>query len=146
MRPLLSGQWYGHYQYGEEYAPKLVGEKVKFSFLLEDLSDNHFRGKCIEIDGIGASTEISLVQGCLEGVNISFTKEYPQHYFIDEDGKDLKMPDDVCVNLIYKGIYHPRLQSFSGTWELWKNEKDEDVGTFIDVFSGKWVMSRKPNI
>jgi hypothetical protein len=144
--PMLSGQWYGHFEYGEEYAQKLVGEKVKFSFILEDHADHHFTGKCIEIDGIGASTDISHVQGSMNGAKITFTKTYPSDHRIDDNGRDVKMPAGLSVNLIYKGTYYAAGDRFAGTWELWTNETENDDTACLDVYSGSWLMSRTPNI
>lgn len=92
-RILLAGQWFGYFSYGPEYGDQLEGERVIFSLLIEQVFNNKFKGKCVELEGIGASTEVSFIEGYIENKFISFRKEYSNYFTIDEFGKEGKHED-----------------------------------------------------
>jgi len=143
---LLAGQWFGYFSYGSEYGEQLEGERVIFSLLIEEVFNNKFRGKCIELEGIGASTEVSLVEGFIEHQFISFRKEYPSYYTIDEFGKEGKHEDLLHPRLSYSGTFNKISQIFSGAWEIISNERPAGEGTFVDIYTGYWEMSKDQNL
>ena len=95
----VEGQWYGYFSYGPDYGPELEGEKVVFSLLISLRGDGQFVGKCIELEGIGASREVSIIKGFVDGTSISFQKEYATYGTIDEQGNEG----------IYQGSLAPRI-------------------------------------
>ena len=138
----IAGQWYGYYNYGPEYGPELEGEKVIFSFLIEEVFNNQFKGKCIELEGIGASTEVSTIEGFLDNKFISFRKEYPTNFTMDEQGVEAKSEDYLSPRLSYNGQFNEKTNTFSGTWEIWSNERPAGEGAFVDIDTGDWEISK----
>lgn len=140
----LAGQWFGFFTYGPEYGAFLVNEKVIFSILMEEVFNNQFKGKCIELEGIGASTELSTIEGFLENEFISFTKEYPVNNFIGEKGNTVDFEGRVSPRLSYKGQFNRFNQTFNGTWEIWSNEVPSGDGVFVNISTGTWEISKDP--
>lgn len=140
----LAGQWFGFFSYGPEYGAFLVNEKVTFSILIEEVFNHQFKGKCIELEGIGASTELSNIEGFLENEFISFTKEYPTNNFIDEKGNAVYFEDTSNLRLSYKGKFNRFNQTFNGTWEIWSNEVPSGDGVFVNISTGTWELSKDP--
>ena len=56
-----------HFDYGPEYGPEFYGEKVTFSFIIQDLGGGQFNGKCIELDGLGMNPGIATISGYIDG-------------------------------------------------------------------------------
>ena len=138
----IVGQWYGIFNYGPEYGPGLEGENVIFSFLIHELPNGQFKGKCIEFGGIGASDEISIIQGFIEDDFISFTKEYQTYTSFDENYNEVPYTGPLPPRISYRGNYDPTNNTYKGTWELWSNEESYGYGTFVDVTTGIWEMGR----
>lgn len=139
----IKGQWFGYFSYGPEYGPELEGHKVTFSLLIEELGDGQFKGKCIELEGIGASQEVSLINGFAEDGRISFTKEYTTYMTIDEDGVEGIHKDRVPPRISYIGSFQKQSGSFHGTWEIWANEVLYGDGSFVEISTGRWEISRE---
>lgn len=138
----IAGQWYGYFSYGPEYGPELEGEKVIFSFLIEEVFNNQFKGKCIELEGMGASTEVSKIEGFLENEFISFRKEYLTNYLIDEFGNELKDEKSSLTRLSYTGHFDENTKTFAGSWEIWTNEVSFGEGAFVIIQTGNWEISK----
>lgn len=138
----LAGQWYGYFSYGKEYGDLLEGERVIFSFLIEEVFNNKFKGKCIELEGIGASTEVSRIEGFIEDQCISFRKEYSTYSTIDEFGKEGKHDNLLEPRISYIGTFNENTEIYSGSWEVWSNEIQAGVDTLVDIFTGKWEISK----
>jgi hypothetical protein len=139
----IEGQWFGYFSYGPEYGPELEGEKVVFSLLVEQLNDGQFVGKCIELEGIGASREVSTITGFMDGNNISFKKEYSNYFTIDEQGNEGVHEASLAPRISYQGVYDAKTSSFNGSWEIWANEVSYGDGTFVDLCTGSWQISRE---
>lgn len=142
----LAGQWYGYFSYGKEYGDLLEGERVIFSFLIEEVFNNKFKGKCIELEGIGASTEVSIIEGFVEGQFISFRKEYSIYSTIDEFGNEGKHEDLLQPRISYTGSFNENAEIFSGSWEVWANEIPAGEDTLVDIFTGEWEISKDHNL
>ena len=138
----LAGQWFGHFEYGVGYAERLQGQQVLFSFIVDEYTLSQFTGKCVEYDGVGASADISNIRGFVDGNRISFIKEYPTDYFIDEEGNDVKLEPRDSVRLMYFGLFNHASGEFAGNWEIWLDEQDLGAGSFVDIVSGTWAMRR----
>lgn len=139
----IAGQWFGFYSYGPEYGDYLDGQKVTFSFLIERASGHTFRGKCIELEGPGASVDISTIEGALDNNVISFRKEYVSQYDIDEFGKTVIAEPAISNRLFYKGRYDESSAVFSGSWEIWREYEMYDGTVATDLFTGHWEMSKE---
>jgi len=142
LRISLAGQWFGYFSYGPEYGELLMDEQVIFSILIEEVFNNRFKGKCIEIEGIGSSTELSAIEGFLENQFISFTKEYPSNNVIDEKGNAVNYEGSLNPMLSYEGQFNHFNQSFTGTWEIRSTEVAAGDGIYVDVCTGNWEMSK----
>ncbi len=139
---LLSGQWYGSYTYGPSYGEKVDGERVDFSFLLE-ADGNEFHGKCIELEGVGASTEVSVVRGSFDGRTIRFTKEYETNTYLDADGVVHGHAGEWIYQLTYTGTYLADSNSFAGNWEIREKATAKTMAPEILYGSGKWEMGKR---
>jgi hypothetical protein len=139
---IISGQWYGYFSYGPQYGSELEGEKVIFSLLIDEVFNNKFKGKCIELNGIGASEEISKIEGFIENNFISFRKEYSEYFSIDTEGNTMKSEDSECHELSYEGTYNFVTKTFSGDWEIWFNEKAVGEYNYIQLGKGTWEISK----
>lgn len=136
----MSGQWAGHFVYGPEYGPEIHGEKVQFRLFLNELEKGQFNGTSVDIDGFGANLDTAIINGFLTDDFISFTKEYPDHYIIGDNGETLQDPSNIKHRLSYEGQYNYRTKTFSGQWELWANEELAGEDSIVDIFTGAWEM------
>ena len=139
--PNISGQWLGHFKYGPEYGD-LYGEKVEFSFVLENLEEGQFQGKCFELEGIGVNPNVALIKGYVDGNTIHFTKEYPVNYQFEDDGNISESKLTTKLILTYDGEYDYRIQAYVGKWELEANLGPTIHGDLLDICSGTWEMSK----
>lgn len=139
----LSGQWTGFFVYGSDYGENMHGEKVQFRLFLRDIQDGQFEGKGVDLEGVGANFDEAIIKGFVDGTFISFTKEYEEYFFIDEEGnKILEADHNPSPRLSYSGEYNERSKTFSGEWEIWTNERPFDTGTLVDIGTGKWEMMK----
>ncbi len=139
---ILPGQWFGYYSYGEEYGLKVNGEKVTFSILFDNVFNNKFSGKCIELSGIGSVNEISSIEGFIENDLISFRKIYNGKYCIDEEENSFEIDDPSPHELSYEGQYNFLTKTFTGKWEVWLNDKTPGDLNYILIGNGGWEMSK----
>lgn len=142
LRITLAGQWFGYFNYGPEYGEILENKQVTFSILFEEVFNNQFKGKCIELDGMGASPELSSIEGFLKNNFISFTKEYPTDNVIDEKGNAVTYEGRLNPMLCYEGQFNHFNQSFTGYWEIRYNEVSAGEGVTVDICTGNWEMSK----
>ncbi len=138
----FSGQWIGHFVYGQEYGEGLHGEKVQFRLFLEDLGDVQFKVTSVDIEGIGAKMDTAAIKGFLTDDFINFTKEYSKYYLIDEKYETCEDTSTPKPRLSYTGQYNFRTNSFSCQWELWANEELAGMGSIVDIFTGTWEMTK----
>jgi hypothetical protein len=141
----LNGQWFGFYQYGPAYGPKIEGEKVIFSIIIDQTEGRSFTGKCVEINGIGSSTEIARLQGYIDDTFISFVKHYKIHHAIDPTGKETELPEVSSTRLMYSGTFDAETDTITGKWEIWLNDEDRPEVATSDVTTGTWEISRDPS-
>ena len=138
----LSGQWVGHFAYGSEYGEDFVGEKVQFRVFVDKYESGEFEGRSIDLEGIGANYEIAQVKGYIDGAFISFTKQYPYLYTLDESGNTIEDKSRQHPIIAYSGEYNPNTQTFSGQWEL--RMEIEPVGEYWleDIWTGTWEIRK----
>jgi hypothetical protein len=138
----IVGQWLGYFTYGEEYGEDLHGEKVQFRLFIEQVKNDEFEGKSIDLEGIGANYEVARLRGYLQGDLISFTKEYPYSYSIDDSGNCVEHKDKPHPIVSYTGNYNADLKIFSGEWELRIDIKPVGEYWLEEVSTGTWEMIR----
>ena len=142
QKPLIAGQWMGYFDYGPEYGPEFYGEKVTFSFAIQQLDNGQFEGKCIELDGLGMNPGIATIRGYIDGNSIQFTKEYPQDFEMDIKGNSVKSSLHQKPLLTYYGEYDNTENAFIGHWELEANYGPTVKGDLITIDTGSWQMKR----
>jgi hypothetical protein len=138
----LSGQWIGQFIYGPEYGGQMHGEKVQFRLFINEKSAGQFSGISVDIEGYGANMDTATINGFLVDDFISFTKEYPDNFIIDDNGQQVEDRSNVKPRLSYQGHYNFHSKSFNGEWELWANEELAGEGSIVDIFSGTWEMTK----
>jgi hypothetical protein len=139
----LSGQWVGYFTYGPDYGNQIHGEKVRFRLFLKEIIDGQFEGKCVDMEGFGANMNTATIKGFLSDDLISFTKEYPGYLLIDETGETHEGISNPYPRLHYTGNYNSQRKSFDGEWEIWANERPAGDGTFVDILTGSWEMTKE---
>ena len=134
----FTGQWVGHFAYGPEYGNDLMGEKVQFRLFVDNFKDGQFTGRSVDLEGIGANFEIAQVKGYIDKDFISFTKEYPYFYGLDEAGNKIEDKNKQHPIVAYSGEYNSDTKTFSGQWEL--RMEIEPVGEYWleDICTGTW--------
>jgi hypothetical protein len=138
---LFSGQWKGEFVYGPEYG-KLHGDKVNFMLFLEG-DGEEFTGKGFDIEGTGAQSEVASIKGfCSDGL-ISFIKQYPLRYQIEEDGTLILEDGKPAPEIHYTGEYNETREMFSGKWEIKSHEEVFDDGFFEYLCTGTWEMRKE---
>lgn len=144
MRNLIdfTGQWAGHFAYGPEYGDDLVGEKVQFRIFVDSFCNEEFTGRSVDLEGIGANYEIARVKGYIDGDFISFTKQYPHLYGLDEAGKTVEDKTRQHPTVSYSGQYNATTKTFSGQWEL--RVEIAPVGEYWleDICTGTWEIRK----
>lgn len=111
-------QWLGYFSYGPEYGEDLAGEKVTFRLVVDSFNDGQFTGRSVDLEGIGANYEIAQINGYIEGYFISFTKQYPYFYGLDEAGNTIDDKGKQHPIVAYSGEYKPATKTYAGQWEL----------------------------
>mgnify|MGYP003578176161 FL=1 len=76
------------------------------------------RGKSIDLEGIGANYEVAEVKGFLKEDFISFSKQYPHYYEIDEWGNTLTDKNSPHPQIHYEGYYDAHSKKITGSWEM----------------------------
>lgn len=141
----LNGQWYGFYQYGAEYGPRVEGSRMIFSIIIEQQDDRNFTGKCVELEGVGLNSEVARLQGYVDDTFISFVKHYRKHQAIDASGKDVDMGEMSSTRLMYSGTIDRETDTITGKWEIWLEGKDGEEHNPDEVTTGVWEISRNPS-
>jgi hypothetical protein len=138
----FNGQWEGHFAYGPEYGEDLVGERVQFKLFVDSFKVGQFTGRSVDLEGIGANYEIAQVNGYVDGDFISFTKQYPHLYGLDEAGNTIEDKSRQHPIVSYSGNYNTSNKTFSGKWEL--RMEIASVGEYWleDISSGTWEIRR----
>jgi hypothetical protein len=138
----FTGQWIGYFAYGPEYGDDLVGEKVQFRIFVDSFYNEQFTGRSVDLEGIGANYEIAQVKGYIDGDFISFTKQYPHLYGLDEEGNTVEDKTRQHPIVSYSGEYNVVTKTFSGQWEL--RIEIAPVGEYWleDICTGTWEIRK----
>ena len=138
----FNGQWARHFTYGTEYEDGIAGGKVQFRLFVDSFQDGQFIGRSVDLEGIGANYEIAQVNGYIDGDFISFSKQYPHLYGLDEAGNKIEDKSRQHPIVSYSGEYNVNTKIFSGQWEL--RMEIEPVGEYWleDICTGTWEIRR----
>lgn len=111
MKETLNGQ----YTYGELYPDNLKG--VSVPFVIEWLLiDGIIEGTCVDEEGKEIFDQPASIMGFIDNGIISFIKQYPKHWEVD-DGGFVRVSDDIPPSEIhYSGIWID--DHFEGEWEI----------------------------
>lgn len=143
MQDLLdTGQWQGFFKYGNDYGEFVEGKEVEFRMFIEEYDDGQFPGRVIDWDGIGANGESATITGFLEGPFISFIKQYPVGYQMDEWGACSVRKDQGGFTVEYQGSFVPETEAFEGTWEICLQSEASEDELFEEISTGTWRMLR----
>lgn len=135
----ISGDWIGHYGFGEGYSHLVRKQTVDFVAKIKKGDRGSFTGTIKEGDnGIPESADIS---GVVRGRRVSFTKTYKSSYQIDEDGVIAKLSYGPH-HVIYKGFYDKSKSRFYGQWRIETTYEMEDGQKIEHINEGIWEMSR----
>jgi hypothetical protein len=138
----FTGQWAGHFAYGPEYGDDIAGEKVQFRIFIDSFKEGQFAGRSVDLEGIGANHETAQVNGYIEGNFISFTKQYPHFYGLDEAGNTADDKNKQHPIVAYSGEYNSNTKTFAGQWEL--RMEIQPVGEYWleNIYTGTWEIRR----
>jgi hypothetical protein len=138
----FTGQWVGHFAYGQEYGEDIAGETVQFRLFVDSFKNGQFTGRSVDLEGIGANYEIAQVKGYIDEDFISFTTEFPHLYGLNEAGNTLEDKNKQHPVVSYSGEYNTNTQTFAGQWEL--RMEIAPVGEYWleDIATGTWEMRR----
>jgi hypothetical protein len=138
----FTGQWVGYFAYGAEYGDDFSGEIVQFRFFVDSFEDGQFIGRSVDLEGIGANYEIAHVSGYIEEGFISFTKQYPHLYEMDEKGNTIVDNTKRHPIVAYSGEYNLGTSTFVGQWEL--RIEIQPIGEYWleDICTGTWELRR----
>ena len=138
----VDGTWYGELTYGEEYGPDLQNKKLKFRLIIKE-NDGDISGECIDTEGTGVISEPASINGFVEDNMISFIKQYPSFYIIDQKGEIREIPEKEPPEFNYSGYYNPENDTFEGDWHVVYEIKQLTFGFAEYALSGTWMMKRE---
>jgi hypothetical protein len=138
----IDGTWYGELTYGEENGPDLQNKKLKFRMIIEE-NDGDITGECIDTEGTGVIPEPASINGFVEDNMISFVKQYPSFYIIDQKGEIKEIPEKEPPEFNYSGYYNPGNDTFEGDWHVVYEIKQLTFGFAEYAISGTWMMKRE---
>jgi hypothetical protein len=139
----ISGKWKGEYICGPEYENH-QGRTVEF--ILELIENSGLiRGICIDFATKEYFSEPITVSGFIDNDFISFTKQYPFTYFIDEQGKVIIDRSKPHPEITYSGEFDRETNTFVGEWDIVVDSQKFGDGYFDDSLTGTWTMKRMDN-
>lgn len=135
--------WKGFFTYLQGY--DAIDNYIKVGFEMElNFDGDSFTGTSLDSESENIFQEPVIVKGFIENDIISFVKNYPYHYYKDEDGiitvdQNLSHPD-----IEYLGYYDDSENKFSGTWEMIiSQEKISEDEYLEEVVNGEFEIYRE---
>ncbi len=104
---------------------------------------NEFTGKVFDIDGVGCQSDVASIKGFYDNGSISFIKQYPQPYVLEDDGTLSLDKSRKTAEIHYYGEYNESLEQFSGSWEMVESEKKHEGGYIEYLNTGTWEMRKE---
>ncbi len=131
--------WIGFYKYNVEGYTAIVLEKIINFRLFIINNEGIISGYCEDDETINAMGK-STINGFIEGSVISFIKQYPFYYEINETGDLLFNKLKKHPPIHYSGEYDLANKKFIGTWEIEIPLQEGIDSNEIYLFSGYWEM------
>lgn len=138
----MNGRWKGSYIQGPEYG-RAEGVEHSFVFELTEDEEGSFEGRALEQDLHDIFEEPIVIQGFTEDGFISFTKQYPFLFAIDDYGKVLINREKEHPEIAYQGDFDEETGGYRGTFELIARVETEDYGIVELPLTGTWSMVRE---
>ncbi len=138
----VAGVWHGELTYGEEYGPDLKGKKMNFRLVIEE-NDGDITGECIDTNGTGVIPEPASISGFVEDDMISFVKQYPAYYIINQKGEVGMIPEKEPPEINYTGYYDPEHDTFEGDWHVVFEIRQLTFGFAEYGLAGTWNIKRE---
>ena len=138
----ISGVWNGELTFGEEYGPDLQNKTKQFRLVLDE-KDGDVTGECIDTGGTGVIPEPATINGFFEEDMVSFIKQYPACYIIDQKGGTMMIPEKISPEFNFSGYYNAEKDTFEGDWHVVFEIKQLTFGFAEYALSGTWSMKRE---
>jgi hypothetical protein len=142
MSEFLNGEWTGYYSYGEMYPPNLQALKCGFEMKL-NTEGNILKGTCSDDDMRGKLDTPANINGNLDAHQLTFTKQYPFAFSIDQNGTVHKDPNQAAPMIHYEGSYDAHTNTCKGLWKITAMEPTGRNEMMERVYSGPWSMTKK---
>ncbi len=137
----LTGKWKGTYKYGPEYAD-MEGTSVDFILEITD-TDGEINGTSVDNETKDLFDKPTIVQGFWDGEIISFTKQYPYAYYLDEQNK-IQVDKNMAPHTVtYSGQIDAETNSFTGEWDIIIDSQKIGDGYFDESLTGTWTLVRE---
>lgn len=130
----LTGMWAG------EYVNRL---NKTVPFVIEMTCDDGFiKGSCI--DENSSFNKPATIEGFFDNDTISFIKKYPCSWKYDEKGNMQLFPNLPSPAIHYYGRFYkdPSHDLFSGEWEMFAAQRDENGNIVPSAAVGNWTMRK----
>ncbi|MGK2864741.1 MAG: hypothetical protein ACSLE0_22615 [Chitinophagaceae bacterium] len=142
MEIKLEGQWRGYFELGPEYG-SAEGERTTFMLFIEKENNGQFHGKSVDFDGIGENYNAADIHGFLQSEFISFIKQYPFLYEVNEKNEAVFYKDQKHPQIHYEGNYDFKLQRFTGDWEIVIDAIESPENCLEQLLRGGWQMQKE---
>lgn len=136
----LNGQWKGIIIYGPDYG-ELENKELYFS---ANISQNLeiFSGVSVDTGGVGANPDKAVINGFIDGNEISFVLQYASTAWFDENNKVVIEKNKPGPEINYWGTFDPLTNMVEGHWEIVISSEQVGYGWLDDIATGTWSMQR----
>ena len=137
----INGHWAFVLVYGPEYEED-AGKEIYFD--AEFIQDNDtFSGTGIDTGGHGINPDPAIINGFLDGDEISFVKQYASKHYTGENGEIIVEKNIPGPEINYFGTYNKRDNTFNGDWDIVIGTEQVGGSWFDYSCTGTWYMKRK---
>ena len=134
----LTGKWKGSYNYYDE-DDQFCDETY---FEMDILIDNGvITGEINDADEKVTIPMVAKVDGFCENNSISFIKQYPALWYIDEKGNVIIDESKKHPEIHYQGDIKD--DEIFGTWSIYTKAQQYGYGYFEEVTQGTWTVKKE---
>ncbi|UOX33946.1 hypothetical protein LXD69_00170 [Flavobacterium sediminilitoris] len=137
----LNGRWEGIITLGKEYKEN-EGKEIFYESELSQLN-NKIKGLSFDISGFGINPEPADINGKIEGLRISFTKQYRISHSVTNTDKAKIDTTRKGPKIQYVGFFNNSTNSFKGNWTISVARKFLGLIPLNIKTTGTWNMKRK---
>ena len=137
----LNGKWEGIITLGKEYG-KHQGQEIVYESEIF-YSENKFSGFSFDVKGFGLNPEPADINGKLDGIKISFIKQYRVRHSLTNSEKIRIDQNRKGPKIHYEGIFNVTSNSFEGKWTMFVARKFFGLIPLNIKTTGNWNMKRK---